>query len=97
MAKRISKWIVGGVGLSAILALYILGYRKSKSCTFSGHEAAVVLFFLGPPLIGLVVGATLPRRVWVKVVCAIGFAVVAFVFAFGVLLKGEFAGQCGGI
>jgi hypothetical protein len=74
------------------LALYIVSYHQSKDCAY-GNQFEV--YWDAPPLIGLVIGATLPRRVWVKILCALGVAIAAFVIAIFVLLQGDFAGQCG--
>jgi len=92
MARRATKWIVGVVGFSAIWALYMVSYHQTKTCAY-GNQFAVYLF--APPLIGLVVGATLPNRVWIKIVCAIVVAFAAFVFAIIALLSGDTAGLCG--
>jgi len=92
MSKRAGKWIVGAVGLSALFALYIVGYHQSKNCAY-GNQFEV--YWYAPPLIALAVGATLPRSVWVKIVCALGVAFAAFVFAIIASLSGDAAGLCG--
>jgi len=93
MAKRRAKQLIGGVGLGAILALYIVGYHQSKACTSYGNQFLAFLF--APYLIGLVVGAILPDSLEGKFACALGISGAAIVIAFFVQIEGDFAGTCG--
>ena len=76
-----------------MLTLFVIGYLQSKNCGASGNQFFV--YWFAPPLIGLVVGVSLPDRLWVKIVCAIGAGIGALIIAFVVSLSGDQAGYCG--
>lgn len=94
MSKRAKHWI-RGVGLSAMLALFLINLQQSKACASAAYGNLRVVYWFAPALIGFVVGATFIDDLEGKLACAFGVAIAALVIAVFLSHTGDTSGQCG--